>query len=457
LVRLSDFDYDLPEELIAQTPLTDRAASRLLHLNPESGEVRHQMFRDVVDILQSGDVLVLNNTRVNAWRFRGKKLTGGEVEILCLNEVRAGVFESLIKPAKRLKPGATFELGLGVVGTILAGGEDPVRIVQLTCPDGNLNEKLCQIGEIPLPPYITEKLEDSERYQTVFSNSNGSAAAPTAGLHFTQDILDQLVAKGVKIVTVTLHVGIDTFRPIQVDDVTDHQMHGEVCEVSPEAADVINSTLAARSADIHSKSSQVSTNQCVGSQDTNSSTEGDSSSDSNTVERPNNVPTETTISLEQTDPGRVTYGSQVVGSSLSPSENEWETPGQIETTKSPRSLTRATQEGEPLRATSPQAPELQTPRIIAVGTTAVRTLETFANECGTITPGRQVSRIFITPGYQFQVVDGMFTNFHFPRTTMLLMISALSSREQILNAYQQAVKEKYRFLSFGDSMLLLKT
>jgi S-adenosylmethionine:tRNA-ribosyltransferase-isomerase (queuine synthetase) len=426
------------------------------------------MFREVVDILQPGDVLVLNNTRVNAWRFRGKKQTGGEVEILCLNEIEPGVFESLIKPAKRLKPGVTFELGMGVQGTVLPGGEEPIRIVQLTCSEGNLNERLGQIGEMPLPPYITEKLDDSERYQTVFSQSNGSAAAPTAGLHFTQDILTKLKAKGVKIAYVTLHVGIDTFRPIQVDDVSTHQMHGEVCEISPEAADLINNALAARSADTHSKSSQVSTNQCVGSQDTNSSTEGDSSSDSNTIEMLSNIPTfdseTTTTSLEHTDPGGVTYGSQVVASSLSPSENELETPGRIQTAKSPRSLTRATQEGESLRATPPQAPELptpnsqlQTPRIIAVGTTAVRTLETFANECGTITPGRQVSRIFITPGYQFQVVDGMFTNFHFPRTTMLLMISALSSREQILNAYQKAVEEKYRFLSFGDSMLLLKS
>ncbi len=372
MVRLSDFDYHLPEELIAQSPLAERDASRLLHLDPTTGNVQHRRFRDVVDILQPGDVLVLNNTRVNAWRFRGKKPTGGDVEILCLNETAPGIFESLIKPAKRLKPGSTFDLGKGVQGTVLAGGEEPIRIVQLTCSEGNLNERLGQIGEMPLPPYITEKLDDSERYQTVFSQSNGSAAAPTAGLHFTQDIITALQAKGVKIAYVTLHVGIDTFRPIQVDDVSTHQMHGEVCEISPQTADIINS-------------------------------------------------------LNTPFPARALQGERGSGESNGVTEGEL-----------PNS-------------------QLQTPRIIAVGTTAVRTLETFATQTGRVEHGRKTSRLFITPGYRFQIVDGMFTNFHFPRTTMLLMISALSSREQILEAYQQAVEEKYRFLSFGDSMLLLKS
>ena len=344
MVRLSDFDYDLPDDLIAQTPLPDRAASRLLHLDPKTCEVTHRMFRDVVEILNPGDVLVLNNTRVNAWRFRGTKPSGGEVEILALKEIEPGIFECLIKPAKRLKPGAIFHLADGVTGTVLPNREnpkddDPIRIVQLTCEEGDLNSKLAGIGEVPLPPYITEKLDDSERYQTVFSESNGSAAAPTAGLHFTQEILDALVKKGAKIATVTLHVGIDTFRPIQVDDVTNHQMHGEVCEISPAAAEIINGA---------------------------------------------------------------------------------------------------------------------TGKIVAVGTTAVRTLESFATEYRSVEPGRKISRLFITPGYEFKVVDGMFTNFHFPRTTMLLMISALSSREAILSAYQEAIEKKYRFLSFGDSMLLFK-
>ena len=339
MVRLSEFDYELPEELIAQTPLSDRAASRLLHLDTESGNVHHRSFRDVIEILQPGDVLVLNNTRVNACRFRGHKPSGGEVEILALKELAPGIFESLIKPAKRLKPGATFDLGNGITGTVLQGGEEPTRIVQLVCEDGNLSEKLAQIGDIPLPPYITEKLDDQERYQTVFSETNGSVAAPTAGLHFTTNTLKSLQEKGIQIAMVTLHVGIDTFRPIQVDDVTYHQMHGEVCEISPFAAEIIN----------HAKG-----------------------------------------------------------------------------------------------------------RVIAVGTTSVRTLESFAASNGKVESGRKTSRLFITPGFDFKVVDGMFTNFHLPRTTMLLMISALASRESILNAYQEAIQEKYRFLSFGDSMLLLK-
>ena len=297
------------------------------------------MFREVVDILGPGDVLVLNNTRVNAWRFRGKKPSGGEVEILALKETSSGIFECLIKPAKRLKPGATFQLGLDINGTILEGGEEPTRIVQLTSETGALHAKLALIDEMPLPPYITEKLDDWERYQTVFSESNGSAASPTAGLHFTPEILTALKAKGVKIATVTLHVGIDTFRPIQVDDVTTHQMHGEICEITQESADLINNA---------------------------------------------------------------------------------------------------------------------TGSIIAVGTTVVRTLESFATAPGKVGHGRKESKLFISPGYSFKIVDGMFTNFHFPRTTMLLMISAISSREAILRAYGLAIDEKYRFLSFGDSMLLFK-
>lgn len=339
MVRLSDFDYDLPDELIAQTPLDDRAASRLLHLDLATDEVTHRQFRDVVEILQPGDVLILNDTKVNAWRFYGKKPTGGDVEILALKEIEPGTFECLIKPARRLKPGATFEIGSSVTGQVIAEGEEAVRIVRLTSSDGPLHERLAEVGEMPLPPYITEKLADRDRYQTVFSNTPGSAAAPTAGLHFTQEILSALIAKGVQVGYVTLHVGIDTFRPIQVDDVTHHKMHGEVCEVTPQTADLINHA---------------------------------------------------------------------------------------------------------------------TGRVIAVGTTAVRTLETFATGKRTVRSGRQESRIFITPGYEFKVVDGMFTNFHLPRTTMLLMISALSSREAILKAYEQAVEHKYRFLSFGDSMLLLK-
>jgi S-adenosylmethionine:tRNA ribosyltransferase-isomerase len=340
VVRLSDFDYELPEELIAQTPLPDRAASRLLHLDPETGEIFHRQFREVIDILEQGDVLVLNNTRVNAWRFKGRKSSGGEVEVLALKEIESGVFESLIRPARRLKIGATFTLSNGIIGTVVANGEEAIRIVRLESGDRNLYEALNEVGEVPLPPYITEKLHDSERYQTVFSQEPGSAAAPTAGLHFTQEIIEKLKQKGVTIVNVTLHVGIDTFRPIQVDDVSEHRMHGEVCEILPEAANIINEAKG---------------------------------------------------------------------------------------------------------------------RIIAVGTTAVRTLESFAMGQRKVSAGRQESRIFITPGYQFQVIDGMFTNFHFPKTTMLLMISALASKDRILQAYGEAIRLKYRFLSFGDSMLLFKS
>lgn len=339
MVRLSDFDYELPEELIAQTPLEDRSASRLLHLDPATGEVHHRQFRELIDLLFPGDVLVLNNTRVNAWRFKGRKPSGGEVEILALKELEPGVFECLVKPARRLKPGATFELRNGVTGLILSEGDDPTRIVKLDSKASNLHEALSDIGEMPLPPYITEKLSDRERYQTVFSSAPGSAAAPTAGLHFTDDILNQVQNKGVKVAYVTLHVGIDTFRPIQTDDVTEHKMHGEICEVTPETARIV------------------------------SEAEG---------------------------------------------------------------------------------------RVIAVGTTAVRTLETFAESKGRLGYGRRESRIFITPGYEFNIIDGMFTNFHLPRTTMLLMISALASKETILESYRQAIELKYRFLSFGDSMLLLK-
>ena len=463
MVRLSDFDFNLPDELIAQTPLTDRAAARLLHLDPKTGEIHHRMFRDVINLLNPGDVLVLNNTRVNAWRFRGKKPTGGEVEILCLKEIEPGVYESLIKPAKRLKPGATFDLGEGVTGTVMTGGEEPIRIVKLSCNKGDLNSKLSQIGEIPLPPYITEKLNDNERYQTIFSNENGSAAAPTAGLHFTKEILDQLIAKGIKIAYVTLHIGIDTFRPIQVDDVTNHQMHGEVCEISPEAAEMINMAMASRT------SSFAKTDPG-----------GESVENAEHISRvnvgatlQNSSPAAT--NFDKTDPGGVPEGSQGVAGSLSPSDNGSETPGKTETVPSPRSLIQATARSASLRATPPQAmsnmvdrkttnyplptanSQPHNPRIIAVGTTAVRTLESFADPDGTITSGRKTSRLFITPGYDLKVVDGMFTNFHFPRTTMLLMISALASREKILHAYQTAVEEKYRFLSFGDSMLLLKS
>jgi S-adenosylmethionine:tRNA ribosyltransferase-isomerase len=334
---LSDFDYFLPDELIAQTPLVDRSASRLLLLNRENGVVEHLTFQDCLDLVHPNDVLVMNNTRVNAWRFVGKKPTGGEIEFLCLNKIEPGVFETMVKPAKRLKPGIEVKIGDDLFATMIDDREGAIKLVKLTS-NGDLEASMQKHGSTPLPPYITEVLADPERYQTVVATENGSAAAPTAGLHFTPEILSKLKEKGVKIAEVTLHVGIDTFRPIQTDDVSEHQMHGEECEILPEAANMINEA---------------------------------------------------------------------------------------------------------------------TGRIIAVGTTSVRTLESFATGTKKVEHGRKSTRIFVHPGFNFQIVDGMFTNFHMPKTTMLLMISALSKREYILAAYAEAVKEGYRFLSFGDSMLIL--
>ncbi len=320
--------------------MPDRAASRLLHLEPATGAIHHRSFRDVVDILESGDVLILNNTRVNSWRLIGQKSTGGVVEALVLKDLGGGDYECLLKPAKRLKPGTVFMVGEGLMGTVQPGGDEAIRIVHFTTTGPDLAQALSNAGHMPLPPYITETLDDPERYQTVFSHTPGSAAAPTAGLHFTEEILQELGKKGIQIGYVTLHVGIDTFRPIQVDDVSHHKMHGEMCEINPETAVLINKAKG---------------------------------------------------------------------------------------------------------------------RVIAVGTTAVRTLESFADGLGKVTSGVMESRMFITPGYQFQVVDGMFTNFHFPKTTMLLMISALATQERILEAYRSAIEHRYRFLSFGDSMLLLNS
>ena len=337
MVRLSDFDYELPEDLIAQTPLTDRAASRLLHLDRRTGQIEHRLFRECACLLEPGDVLVMNNTRVNAWRFIGEKSTGAKVEILALKELEPGIFECLVKPAKRLKLNDPIRISDDLTAELVGPGVDAIRHIRFSSTK-DVYRAMDAVGNVPLPPYITETLDDRERYQTVVAQHPGSAAAPTAGLHFTEEILSGLREHGVEIAEVTLHVGIDTFRPIQVDDVTNHQMHGEICEVTPATAELINSRKG---------------------------------------------------------------------------------------------------------------------RLIAVGTTSVRTLETFTNEQGIINSGRQESRIFIKPGYQFRAVDGMFTNFHLPKTTMLLMISALTGRENILRAYDQAVENRYRFLSFGDSMLIL--
>lgn len=334
--RLSDYRYALPDELIAQTPLADRAASRLLVLHRQGG-VEHRQFREVPELLRPGDLLVMNDTRVSAVRLLGRKGTGGAVEAVLTRELEERRYEALVKPGKRLKPGTRIEFDGGLAASVVADLEDGFKILEFR---GEYDVQGCldQVGLVPLPPYIHSSLADKERYQTVYGVSKGSAAAPTAGLHFTEEMLATLQRQGVNVVKVTLHVGIDTFRPVQVEDLDEHKMHGERCELSEAAADVINGAKG---------------------------------------------------------------------------------------------------------------------RIIAVGTTTVRTLETLAVGTKRVVAGTRDTRLFIRPGFQFQVIDGMFTNFHLPGTTMLVMISALVGREVLLSAYEEAVKEQYRFLSFGDSMLVV--
>lgn len=336
-MRLEDLDYDLPEEAIAQTPLEDRAASKLLWLHKESGKVEDRLFRDVIDILETGDLLVVNDTRVTALRLLGQKPTGGKVELLLLKETALGEYEALAKPGKRLQPGAQITFDEGIVATVLENlAEGRKRVVFGNDP--KLKERLSKLGQVPLPPYVKRQIDDPERYQTVYARAGGSAAAPTAGLHFTPDILDGLARRGIQTVHVTLDVGLDTFRPITSEDPLKHDIHGETCSVSEETKKMIEGAKG---------------------------------------------------------------------------------------------------------------------RIIAVGTTAVRTLESFAIGPRQLESGSKDTRLFITPGYQFRIVDGMFTNFHMPRTTMLLMISALAGSDSIKRAYAHALESGYRFLSFGDSMLIL--
>lgn len=330
--RLSDYTYDLPDELIAQEPIEPRDASRLLVLRRSSGEIEHRMFRDVPNLLEPGDLLVLNDTRVTALRLIGTRPTGGRVEALLLRNLGTGKFDALVKPARRLVTGQRITFG-PVEAIVVADTPTGGRVLDFG-DDPNLHDKLNQIGETPLPPYIRRKLAERERYQTTYARTPGSAAAPTAGLHFTPGLLDAIAKTGVRIATITLDVGIDTFRPVQSENLSDHLMHGERYSI-PE----------------------------------------------NTLE-----------ALEE------------VGG-----------------------------------------------RTIAVGTTAVRALETFGaggGVCGT-------TSIFIRPGFKFKIVDGMFTNFHLPRTTMLMMISALAGRESVFDAYRSAIEHRYRFLSFGDSMLII--
>lgn len=335
--RLSDYTYDLPEELIAQTPLEDRAASRLLHLERATGRVHHRMFRDGVDLLRGGDLLVLNDTRVSAVRLYGHKETGGAIETLLIKEEAPCLYEALVKPGKRLKVGARALFPGDLVATVLEDRPEGRKLLRFEERE-DLKDRLSEHGLAPLPPYIHTPLADRERYQTVYSAHAGSAAAPTAGLHFTPEILRQLEARGVQTARVTLHVGLDTFRPITAEDPSQHPIHGERCGISQDSA------------------------------------------------------------------------SKIAESSG---------------------------------------------RIIAVGTTSVRTLETFAVGDRRVETGERLSTLFIRPGYRFRIVDGMFTNFHMPHTTMLMMLSAMAGREAVMSAYAEAVRERYRFLSFGDSMLIL--
>ncbi|HEU4964309.1 MAG TPA: tRNA preQ1(34) S-adenosylmethionine ribosyltransferase-isomerase QueA [Bacilli bacterium] len=339
-MRVDEFDFDLPEELIAQHPLTERTASRLMALNKQTGEIDHRSFADLIDYLEQGDLLILNNTRVIPARLIGvKPETGGQVEFLLLKETAPDTWETLVKPGRRLKPGAIVSFGDGLLtAEVLEVTEDGGRLVRFSY-EGLFYEILDRLGQMPLPPYITERLDDAERYQTVFSKHRGSAAAPTAGLHFSEAFLDKLRQKGVQIGFITLHVGLGTFRPVSADTIDEHKMHAEWYDLPAETAELIRETKA---------------------------------------------------------------------------------------------------NGK---------------RVVAVGTTACRTLETVGST-GEVRPMSGWTDIFIYPGYSFTVVDALVTNFHLPKSTLLMLVSALSSKEAILDAYHEAVRERYRFFSFGDAMFI---
>lgn len=338
---VKDFDYELPEELIAQDPLEDRSSSRLMVLDRETGEFEHKVFKDIIDYLNPGDCLVLNNTKVIPARFFGaKEGTNARIELLLLKRKENDVWETLVKPGKKAKPGTRIVFGDGLlVGEIIDIVDEGNRLIKFYY-EGIFEEILDKLGQMPLPPYITHELKDKKRYQTVYAKYDGSAAAPTAGLHFTKELLEQVKAKGIKIAEVTLHVGLGTFRPVKVDNILDHHMHSEFYMVSQEAADTINT---------------------------------------------------------------------------------------------------AKKEGH---------------RVISVGTTSTRTLESAADENGILRECSGWTEIFIYPGYSFKVIDGLITNFHLPQSTLVMLVSALAGREHVLNAYKAAVEEKYRFFSFGDAMFI---
>lgn len=340
-LRTSDYYFDLPQELIAQDPLEDRSSSRLLLLDRINGNVAHKVFKDITEYLRPGDCLVLNNTKVIPARLLGvKEDTGAAVEVLLLKRRENDVWETLVKPGKKLRPGARMVFGDGLLkAEVMEVVEEGNRLVKFYY-DGIWEEVLDQLGEMPLPPYITHKLQDKKRYQTVYAKYEGSAAAPTAGLHFTKELLDKLEAKGVKLAYVTLHVGLGTFRPVKVDNVLEHHMHTEYYQVSQKTADTINGTK---------------------------------------------------------------------------------------------------QNGG---------------RVICVGTTSCRTVESAADDNGSLKACCGNTDIFIYPGYRFKVLDGLITNFHLPESTLVMLVSAFAGRKHVLAAYEEAIKEGYRFFSFGDAMFI---
>ena len=340
-MKKQDFYYELPEELIAQDPLADRSSSRLLVLDRQSGAVSHHVFREILDYLQEGDCLVINDTKVIPARLIGSKVgTEAKVEVLLLKRKENNIWETLVKPGKKARPGAKISFGDGLlVGEVLEVVEEGNRLVQFSY-EGIFEEILDRLGQVPLPPYITHQLQERERYNTVYAVHEGSAAAPTAGLHFTPELLQEIEKKGVDIARVTLHVGLGTFRPVKAEEITDHHMHSEFYQIQEEAAEKIN------------------------------------------------------------------------------------------------------------RAKSGNG------RVICVGTTSCRTVESAADENGRIQAGSGWTEIFIYPGYRFKVLDGLITNFHLPESTLIMLVSALAGREQVMKAYEEAVEERYRFFSFGDAMFI---
>ena len=339
-MKKSDFDFELPEELIAQTPIQQRDHSRLMHLDKQTGEISHEHFYDLPRFLKKGDCLVLNDSRVLPARLIGCRSTGGSVELVLLRDLGEGRWECLSRPGRKTKPGTELSFGAGeLTATVESVAEGGNRIVQFHY-EGIFLEVLERLGKMPLPPYIKEELQDAERYQTVYSREIGSAAAPTAGLHFTRELLAQIEAMGVNVCYVTLHVGLGTFRPVKEDEIENHEMHSEFCIIPERTARIVTETKKAGN------------------------------------------------------------------------------------------------------------------RVIAVGTTSCRTLESFAQEDGSLPVSSGWTNIFIYPGYQFKCIDALITNFHLPESTLIMLVSALAGREHVLNAYKCAVEERYRFFSFGDAMMI---